>query len=325
MPTPSLILEPKAYQAGAALAYRPSLADPNKVIPVEIPCVRAGDVAMRRNKAGNWVTCPANTPRLHWNVGGTQASWLFEPQRTNIFLNSLTPATQTITLTSGSIYTVSVGSGGTAALSGAGSGTASAGSPVTFTASSTSLTVTISGTPSYCQVEPGSFATSVIETTDLQATRVTDSIILSNVYTNGLISAIGGTWYIHFINNTSIVPYNTAGLFFGTNSASGFLGDSFNFRAAGLSGRHTLWKYASGVGTSLFDTTTDTVKIAIKWNGSTADVFVNGVKEVSATSFTQVALQNLGITSLGRIFNISQMMLFPTPLSDTELQSLTTL
>ena len=175
------------------------------------------------------------------------------------------------------------------------------------------------------QLEVGAFASSYIATTGTAVTRVADTFSLSNVYTNGLISASGGTWYIHFINNTSIVPDNTAGLFLGTNSASGFLGDSFNFIAAGPSGRHKLWKYESGVGTSLFDTTTDTVKIAIKWNGSTADVFVNGVKEVSATSFTQVALQNLGITSLGRIFNIPQMMLFPTPLSDAELQSLTTL
>lgn len=80
----SLIITPNAYQEGSLLGYRPSLNDPNKVIPVEINCVRAAatPVAMRRNKAGVWVTCPANTPRLSWNVGGTQASWLAEPQRT---------------------------------------------------------------------------------------------------------------------------------------------------------------------------------------------------------------------------------------------------
>ena len=304
----SLIITPNAYKAAKIYAIKPTNGSG------DLTFSRAS-ARTRRNSSGIIESLANNVPALNYPVSGCPA-WLFEPQRTNIFLNSLTPATQTITVVSGSIYTVSVGQGGTAVLSGAGSGTASFGSSVTFTASSTSLTVTISGTPSYCQVELGSFATSAIETTGLQATRVTDSPILSNVYTNNLISASGGTWYIHFINNTSIVPDNTTGLFLGTNSASGFLGDSFNFRAAGPpSGRHKLWKYESGVGTSLFDTTTDTVKIAIKWNGSTVDVFVNGVKEVSAISFTQVALQNLGITSLGRIFNIPQMMLFPAPLS----------
>jgi hypothetical protein len=90
MNTPSLIIEPRAFQAGALLGYRPSLADPNKVIPVEVPFVRAAatPVARRRNKAGVWVTCPANTPRLHWNVEGTEASLLAEKQATNILLQS---------------------------------------------------------------------------------------------------------------------------------------------------------------------------------------------------------------------------------------------
>jgi hypothetical protein len=63
----------------------------------------------------------------------------------NLALNSATPATQTITVTSGADYTVRVTGTGSMALSGAGTGTATEGSPATITASTTSLTITLTG------------------------------------------------------------------------------------------------------------------------------------------------------------------------------------
>ena len=66
--------------------------------------------------------------------------------------------------------------------------------------------------------------------------------------------------------------------------------------------------------------------IAIKWNGSTADVFVNGTKQVSGTTFTTTQLQFLAHSSTsGDVPKfIQQMALFPTPLSDTDCTTLTT-
>ena len=75
--------------------------------------------------------------------------------------------------------------------------------------------------------------------------------------------------------------------------------------------------------TNLYDTLTDTAKIAIKWNGSTADVFVNGVKVVNATAFSITNMQFLAADAARRALNINSMMLFPTPLSDSELELLT--
>lgn len=63
----------------------------------------------------------------------------------NLFLNSATPATQSVTVVSGIQYTVEMTGTGSLALSGAGSGTVSEGSPVTFTAGTTSLTATLTG------------------------------------------------------------------------------------------------------------------------------------------------------------------------------------
>jgi hypothetical protein len=43
---------------------------------------------MRRNSAGLWEEVASNVPRLQYPVGGGCPSWLFEPQATNLFINS---------------------------------------------------------------------------------------------------------------------------------------------------------------------------------------------------------------------------------------------
>lgn len=70
----------------------------------------------------------------------------------NLFLNSASPATQTITVVSGATYTVSITGAGQIVLSGAASATVTAGSPASFTASTTSLVCTVSGGPSTAHV-----------------------------------------------------------------------------------------------------------------------------------------------------------------------------
>lgn len=92
------------------------------------------------------------------------------PSRTNLFLNSLAPATQTVTVANTTQYTVSITGTGSVALSGAGTGTVTAGSPVTFTSSTTSLTCTISGSPDTCNVTTGAFAVPPIATAGAPAT-----------------------------------------------------------------------------------------------------------------------------------------------------------
>jgi hypothetical protein len=81
----------------------------------------------------------------------------------------------------------------------------------------------------------------------------------------------------------------------------------------------------SGTNTNLYTTLSDTIKIAVKWNGSTADVFVNGTKVVSATSFTTTNMEYL----LGYGTDVSKfiqaMELYPIPLSDAECVTITTL
>jgi hypothetical protein len=84
-------------------------------------------------------------------------------------------------------------------------------------------------------------------------------------------------------------------------------------------------KRIAGASTTLIGTVTSRTKLAIKWNGSTCDVFLNGVKEVAGSSFTTTNMEFLigGAEDVPKF--IQAMALYPTPLSDTDCTTITTL
>jgi hypothetical protein len=175
------------------------------------------------------------------------------------------------------------------------------------------------------QVEAGSYATTIIPTTTASATRVADSFSRNNIYTNGLITASGGTWFVELRNN---IVYTRDGSIVGMYVGNTTLGNdnSLCIRSASPPSRLSIAKYIGGVFTQLYLTTTDTVKIAIKWNGTSADVFVNGVKQVSATAFTPTNMEFLATPSTQDVPKfIQQMALYTEPLTDTKLIELTTI
>lgn len=174
------------------------------------------------------------------------------------------------------------------------------------------------------QMELGAYATTPIFTSGATATRVADSFSRNNIYTNGLITASGGTWFVELRGNVAYTRDNGQ-VNFALGDTSGGADNSFSIRnLGGGSLRLAIQKYISTANTTLFTTTTDTVKIAIKWNGSTADVFVNGTKQVTATAFTATQLQFLSTFIQVPVF-IQQMALYPEPKSDQFCIDLTTL
>jgi hypothetical protein len=175
------------------------------------------------------------------------------------------------------------------------------------------------------QTEIGTYSTTYIPTIAASATRVADSFSRNNIYTNGLISSSGGTWFVELRGNLSLTPDTTGqGISFGDNVTM-TSGNQLQIRSLNTNSRMTIAKRVAGIFTSLYTTTTDTTKIAIKWNGTTADVFVNGTKQVSATAFTATALEYLQTNILDTPKFIQSMALFPSPLSDTDCTTLTTL
>jgi hypothetical protein len=141
-----------------------------------------------------------------------------------------------------------------------------------------------------------------------------------------LISAAGGTWIVDFTNNFAFTVTNeivSAGLEIGDSAGNST--NSFKFRRGGGIQRINLWKRVSSVDTIIYSPTVDVAKYAIKWNGTTADVFFNGVKVVSATSFTATNMQFLKYFVDQFPMYMNQSILLPTPLSDAECIQLTTL
>jgi hypothetical protein len=173
------------------------------------------------------------------------------------------------------------------------------------------------------QLEAGAYPTTYIPTTTASATRVADSFSRNNIYTNGLITSSGGTWFVELRNNVAYTRDLSSRIGFGDTSnlqnTSFFLNPQFG------GGRFLIFKSISNSLTQLFTTTTSTIKVAIKWNGSTADVFVNGTKEISATAFTTTNMEFLYGDGVGVPTFVQSMALYPSPLSDTDCTIITTL
>jgi hypothetical protein len=176
------------------------------------------------------------------------------------------------------------------------------------------------------QLEAGAYPTSYIPTTTASATRVADSFSRNNIYTNGLITSSGGTWFVELLNTIAYVRDGSSYALFISTSSNGFGGDGFIiYNGSPSSIRPQLIKFVGGSASSVYSFGADNIKLAIKWNGSTADVFANGTKVVSATSYTSTLMQFIGNGTQPYPTFISQIDLFPTPLTDAECIALTTL
>jgi hypothetical protein len=174
------------------------------------------------------------------------------------------------------------------------------------------------------QVEAGDYATSYIPTTTASVTRNFDIPSLTNIYTSGKLSASGGTWFTHLVNNVPRTRDSGGGV--GLRLSNVAANNVFHISTpSGSNQRYWIRKIVGGANTDLYSTLTDEIKVAIKWNGSTADVFVNGVKVVAATAFTSVDLENLNVNNGNIPYYISSMLLAPTPLTDDQLATLTTI
>ena len=179
------------------------------------------------------------------------------------------------------------------------------------------------------QIEVGAYATSYIPTTTSSVTRNADSITRNNIYTNGLITAAGGTWFVELRNNVPLLrDASGSELYIGedANSAVAPSKQSISIRNGGggtpIRLQFNYWNGSSTV--DIFQTTTDNCKVAIKFTATSFDVFQNGVKVFNAKpiSWNLANVQNLnGLIGVRRFIN--EMALFPTPLTDAQCIALT--
>jgi hypothetical protein len=177
----------------------------------------------------------------------------------------------------------------------------------------------------FAQWEAGAYPTSYIPTSSASVTRNADVISRGNIFTNGLITASGGTWFVDFRNNAEYIKDSgDRGLFLDTSTIGNTNGFQFVHRnTGGITRRILINKRISGSDTIIYQSSVPLIKIAIKWNGTTADVFANGTKVVNATAFTTTAMEFLNFITDGVPFNINSMALYNTPISDAECIAIT--
>lgn len=168
--------------------------------------------ASRFKQDGTIEVVAANVPRIDHNPAtGEVLGLLIENGKTNLLLNSQTLSTQTVTTTA-TTYTLSFYGTGTITLSGSYSGTlASAGAwparaVLTFTAAAGALTLTVSGSVQYAQLEAYGVASSWIPTTSAAASRGTDIARITNASWGGQVPYNGSTLFADFT-----APMDTGG------------------------------------------------------------------------------------------------------------------
>ena len=130
-------------------------------------------------------------PRLNFDPDtGVYDGVMIEVEATNLLLNSETLSTQTVAVSDATQYTLSFYGTGSVDLTDAhvatvnGLGTYKK-TTLTFTTSSTSLTLTVTGTVSYAQLETGEVSTSWMKTLGTSLTRSADTITgIGLIYTN---------------------------------------------------------------------------------------------------------------------------------------------
>ena len=162
-----------------------------------LTCTRASS-ALIRNSAGVYSSVGNNILRRSFEGGSF--CLLAEETRTNLLLNSETLSTQSVTVTNVA-HTLTFEGTGTVTLSGASTAGPLEGTgatdrvSLTFTPTAGSLTLTVSGSVKFANLEIGTFGTSPILTTGSAVTRQADQIklndgLLAQVYGGGPVSVL---------------------------------------------------------------------------------------------------------------------------------------
>ncbi|MCX6217622.1 hypothetical protein [Spirosoma sp.] len=188
--------------------YMPSLfLDFSKgVMPSGLTFTRAS-IGSRWNASGQMETIASGVPRIDYDpVTLACRGLLIELSSTNILLNSDTLSTQSVTVTA-TARTLSFYGTGTVDLSGAATGTltgtgANQRVSLTFTPASGTLTLTVTGSVRYANLETGNYATSWVPTTSTSVARAAELCTLSTS-SGGWYNASEGSIFLDCIPGTA--------------------------------------------------------------------------------------------------------------------------
>jgi hypothetical protein len=288
------------------------------------------------NSAGALTSATANEPRFdHDPATLTSKGLLVEVARTNLLLNSASLSTQSVVVTAVP-YTLSFYGTGTITLSGAstagplvGSGVFPARSTLTFTPTAGTLTLTVTGTVEYAQLEAGSFASSYITTAGASATRSSDLPTVTPI--DSFYNQNEGTV---FVQQSQVAINNPTNFrFFEFFNSSGFRKPLLTIDTSNLVSLTTLGGANTGNSSSTATVSANTVyKITCAYASNNFRGALNGTlmnldTEVDVAT-PIVDTMTIGYATSLPSFQISchiqKVEYYPTRISDARMQSLTT-
>ena len=185
-----------------ALDFTTATLDPR------ITFTRSGNTATVTNSSGVIALVNADIPRFDYNPATLVCNGLLiEESRTNVLLNSLLDGTslgtQAVTVTAAARALSFYGTG-QVVLSGAhsatvtGTGAYPARATLIFTPTAGVLTLTVTGTVQFAQLELGAFATSFIPTAASQVTRTADVATMTGTNFSDWFNVSAGTYECNF-------------------------------------------------------------------------------------------------------------------------------
>jgi hypothetical protein len=281
-----------------------------------VTLTRTGNTATVTNSSGVIAAINANLPRFDFNPTTLVCNGLLiEDSRTNLLLNSLLDgtnlATQLVTTTAVAHTLSFYGTGqivlsGTSSATVVGTGAYPSRKTLTFTPTVGVLTLTVTGTVQYAQLETGAFATSFIPTAASQVTRTADVAVMTGTNFSDWYNASEGAFLASAVLTRQAAIALTG--IFSANDNTGLTNymNAF-YRGTGALGTNI---YAGSVsqldqntlGVTVANTVVN-IGIAYKLNNSVS--YANATVQTTDTSVTipTVTQLQLGFTPTGAYLN----------------------
>jgi hypothetical protein len=293
--------------------------------------------ATRTNSSGLIESVAINGPRFDYNPTTLAPNGLLiEEQRTNLLLNSLingTSLSTQIVATTAVSTTLSFYGTGQIVLSGSssatvvGTGAYPSRRTLTFTPTVGALTLTVTGTVQYAQLEAGAFSTSYIPTGVSQVTRTADVATMTGTNFSNWYNATEGTLYGEF--SRSATTNSQQGRVFNITDGS----NSNAIEVYQTGGNNPAAQITTGgVGQALWTPSGFTVgaliKEALAFATNSSQASFNGSAETQDTSCTvpvvnqaRIGNRQDGLRALNG--TISRIAFYPRRLTNSQLQAIT--
>lgn len=267
----------------------------------------ASNPATYINSSGVITAAANNQPRFDFDPTTLVCKGLLiEESRTNALLNSDTLSTQSVTVTA-TARTLSFYGTGQIVLSGAhsatiaGTGTYPTRTTFTFTPAAGTLTLTVTGTVQFAQLESGTFATSFIPTAGAALTRNADTAVMTGTNFSDWFNASEGALVVEQTYSTPAPAYTVTPIFYASAAPNAnFLG-TYNINSSGLYAAARV-NSGSPIQTSKTVSLSGRCRSALAYKANNSAFTVNGLSTVPLALTSIPVVNSLGLAGVNVAF-----------------------